>query len=441
MLLSVSASHRDADLADLERLSSGVGRVWADAPLVAHGLDGAGVVLLATCNRFEVYLDVADGTDPQRALAVVRDLVRTVPESPLAAPGADDDAAGPGPDPSAALRVRVGDDAARHLFGVASGLDSIVVGEREIAGQVRRAIAAARRAGTTTGALERLFAQAQRTSRAVEAGTGLAAAGRSVVGVALDLAARSAPPWPLARVVLIGTGSYAGASLAALRARGCTDVRVHSESGRAEEFARAREAEAVPPGELLTAIADADVVVSCRGSVRPVLDAAAVAGARAAAERRAEERAGHAVGTAVQPRPLVVVDLALHRDVDPAVGSVDGVELLDLGTIRAHAPAAATRDVERAREIVDDAVAQHALVRAAREMDPAITRLRGRVREVLDAEVGRLPVGPVSREDAERALHRLAATLAHAPTEAAREAARAGRGEEYVEALRLLFPD
>src|SRR5699024_6014048 len=151
--------------------------------------------------------------------------------------------------------------------------------EREIAGQVRRAGVRARSTGTSTPALDLLFEQASRTSRRVEVATGLGAVGRSVVGVGLDLAAASLPPWRQARVVLVGTGSYAGAAFAALRARGVADVRVHSRSGRAADFASARGGVAVDGDGLVDAVADADLVVSCSGRVGHVLDAASVAAA------------------------------------------------------------------------------------------------------------------------------------------------------------------
>ena len=211
----------------------------------------------------------------------------------------------------------------------------MVVGEREIAGQVRRALTTARRDGTTTSGLESLFQAASRVSRDVEARTGLGATGRSVVGVALDIAESELPDWSAVRCVLIGTGSYAGASLAQLKARGCTDVRVYSTTGRARAFAAARGVRSLPAGaDLAAEVSDVDLVVACSGAAGAVLGVDALAAARADAAH-----------------PLTVVDLALRHDVDPGVRTLPGVRLVSLHTVSEYAPAEHAA-VETAHEVV-----------------------------------------------------------------------------------------
>ena len=217
VLLSLAASHHDLDLEVLERLSSDVHAVASELVGSTVHRFVSGAVVLATCNRFELYLEVDDAANTPSARAAAAEAVAG--RSGYTAAQVDTH-----------LRVRTGTDAAAHLFSVASGLDSMVVGEREIQGQVRRALTAARRDGTTTSGLEALFQAASRVSRLVESRTGLGATGRSVVGVALDIAERELPDWSQVRCVLIGTGSYAGASLAALKARGAADIRVYSAS-------------------------------------------------------------------------------------------------------------------------------------------------------------------------------------------------------------------
>lgn len=408
-LLSLLASHHDVDLATLERLSAASAHLGPDVAAAVPGVPGVlGAVVLATCNRFEVYLDVEDaaGEPAGRVRAGVARL--------MAGPARDE------PDRVAGrLRVRTGTDVARHLFTVAAGLDAMVVGEREIAGQVRRALTAARRDGTTTSDLEALFQAASRTSRAVEAATGLGSAGRSVVGVALDLVEPGLPAWPAVRCVLIGTGSYAGASLAAVRARGCADVAVWSGSGRADVFAAARGARAV--ADLTAALAEADLVIACSGAAGPVVDVAAVAGAR--------------VGTA---RPLAVVDLALRHDVDPAVAAMPGVRLVSLTTVAEQAPAGHSQAVERARAVVAAGAQAFVADRRLRQADPAVVELRQRARSALAAAVA--DAGLADAEDpvaarVVRALRRRLRTDLHAPTVAAREAARAGDAEALAAAL------
>ena len=163
----------------------------------------------------------------------------------------------------------------------------MVVGEREIAGQVRRALTTARRDGTTTSGLESLFQAASRVSRDVEARTGLGATGRSVVGVALDIAESQLPDWSAVRCVLIGTGSYAGASLAQLKARGCTDVRVYSTTGRPGRSRQPAGSASLPAGaDLAAEVSDVDLVVACSGAAGAVLGVDALAAARTDAAAR-----------------------------------------------------------------------------------------------------------------------------------------------------------
>jgi glutamyl-tRNA reductase len=356
-LLSFTASHHDLDLETLERLSSGAHRVVESDLVRCAPISGA--VVLATCNRFEVYVDVADaaGGGPVNGLArehAAREVARVVAASSALSP---DEA-------HAALTVRADEDVARHLFAVASGLDSMVVGERQIAGQVKRALEASRPAGTTTAPLERLFQAAARASKRVSNETALSAAGRSLVSLGLDLAGADLPPWEQVRTLLVGTGSYAGASFAALRARGVTDVRVFSRSGRADAFVASHDADGVdvrPADDLLVELEDVDLVVACSGggrvgdptaSLRPALDAAQVLGARA--------RAAKAAGDDATTRPLVVLDLALTRDVAPQVADVDGVLLYDLAALQARAPHVSGAAVAEAAAIVDHA-AEHFL--------------------------------------------------------------------------------
>jgi glutamyl-tRNA reductase len=361
VLMSLIASHRDLDLDVLERLSAGahsVGRTVA-----ASGAAATGAVVLATCNRFEVYLEVERPQDAPDAVAATTEVIAH--------------ASGiPGRDVAETLQVLEGLAVPEHLFAVASGLESMVIGEREITGQVRRALATAREEGTTSSGLERLFQSASRTSRDVGTRTGLGATGRSVVGVALDLAEPRLPAWPQVRTLLVGTGSYAGASLAALRRRGCHDVRVFSPSGRAATFAASRGLQAVPDGGLAGAIRTSDLVVACSGTVGRVLDAEMVA------------RSWAATG-----RPLVIVDLALRNDVDPAVGTLPGVRLINLETIRRNAPEEQKAPVEQAHVLVAAAVADFEAADRARELEAAVVAERRRVLGELEAEARRIREG------------------------------------------------
>jgi len=397
VLLSLTASHRELDLDALERLSSGSSSVGRTVVQTCGPVQGA--VVISTCNRFELYLDVEAPLDGD----AVRHATRHVAELVAASSGVTTRAA------QGSFTVRSGSEVTEHLFAVAAGLDSMVVGEREIAGQVKRALEVAREDQTTSKTLELLFQTASRTSKRVGSETALGAAGRSVVALGLDLASEELPPWRATRAVLIGTGSYAGASVAALRARGCEDVRVYSQSGREGIFAASHGV--TPAGDLVEALADVDLVVSCSGargrqggraeppqgsgtapeaSLEYVLDAAAVV--------RARGRAAALAGDEPEGRPLVILDLALHRDVDPRVADVEGVLLYDLGTLKAHAPATARGVVEHARGIVDEAARRFEDTRLGRAADAAVVALLDEAEVRVRAEV-------------ERALDRLTAEL------------------------------
>jgi glutamyl-tRNA reductase len=403
-LAFAGVSHLDVGLAELEQVSASV----LDLPselLMQHVATGA--VLLSTCNRVELYLD---SDDPERASARAAELLGS-PATGVA-------------DLPRRLRRRTGDDVARHLFAVTSGLESMVVGEAEVAGQVRAAIADARRDGTVTASLDRLFGTASRVSRQVTSTTGLGAAGRSVVSVALDLVERDHGPIAGRTVCLIGTGSFARISHAALRSRGAGELLLYSLSGRAARFAETHEGTVVGQSALSDAIAAADLVVSCSGAPHPVVDRSALAAALPG--RR---------------RGLPIVDLALTHDVEEEVRQLDGVHVIDLSDVAEHAPPAHGAAVRRAREVVDAAVAGFVRVEAGRMADPAIVSLREQVRRTMANELER-----AERRHAAHtlvavtgALDRFANELLHVPSVRIRELVAQGRGAEAMAALELLF--
>jgi glutamyl-tRNA reductase len=403
-LALAGVSHLDVGLPELEQASAHASDLPSEL-LMQHVAHGA--VLLSTCNRIELYLE-AD--DPERAAARAGELLG----SPLTGVS----------DLSRRLNRRAGDDVARHLFSVASGLESMVVGEAEIAGQVRAAIADARRDGTATARLDRLFGTASRVSRQVTTTTGLGAAGRSVVSVALDLVEREHGPIAGRTVCLIGTGSFARISHAALRSRGAGELLLYSLSGRAARFAETHAGTVVAQTALAEAIAASDLVVSCSGAPHPVIDRAALEHAP-----RADR------GT------LPIVDLALTHDVEPEVRGFDGVRVIDLSDVAQHAPPAHGEAVRRARTVVDEAVEGFVRVEAGRLADPAIVALREQVRRTMSNELER-----AERRHAAHtliavtgALDRFANELLHIPSVRIRELVAQGRGDEAIAALELLF--
>ncbi|MDN5572142.1 MAG: glutamyl-tRNA reductase, partial [Propionibacteriaceae bacterium] len=356
-----------------------------------------------TCNRVVVFLE-SELTADAAAEAVRADLFS-------------------GPDAPAALPLlRLADaEAIDHLFHVTAGLDSMVVGDREVASQVRRALVEARTARTASGLLVSVMEQALRTARLVTQRTRLAARGRSVVSVALDLLDRR---WEATRVLIVGTGAYAGAVVADLAERGRGDVVVFSQSGRAESFAATHPGVRASGRSLAEELVDADVVVTCRGSGVP---AVVVDELRGAITRRDD-------------RELVLVDLAVGRDIERACADLPGVQLLDLEEISRHVPEAARRDVDRAEDLVGVGVAEALARLRGREMDPAVIALRDTVHDMVADEIDRLPLGrALTRDEAAHALRRLAARVVHVPSVRARKAAVEGRSEEYLTALSELW--
>ncbi len=361
-----------------------------------------GVMVLRTCNRVTIYVDAPASADPH----TIKDAVER--ELATASHAQREDVH---------LRHLWGRDGLVDLFSTAAGLESMVIGEREIAGQMRRAARTAWEDGTLSCDLGRAAERASATSRRVATETGLAGAGRSVVAVGLDMAAAHLGPWADASVLIVGTGAYAGASVSALQALGASEVSVYSTSGRAREFAQGRGIGWVSAADLPAALEHADLVVTCRGLGSPVLtrDMAAASG------------------------PTVVLDLALMRDTESSVASLSNVTLIDLPTIQASVPAADADALTRARAIIDEEVSSFERGLGARSMDPVVRHLRSRVFRIVEEEIDRLGDSPLSTDDAARALRHLAARLIHNPTVMAHRAGEESQQERYLEALGVVL--
>lgn len=391
MLLCLSSNHQNASFELLDRLS--VTAVETTASLVASSDFVSGAVVLATCNRFEAYLDIDEPLTAATAVAVASTLQALSESSGI-----------PVGELRASITVHEGTDVAAHLFAVTSGLESVVVGEDEISGQVAGALARARRERTTSRDLERLFQRATSTSRGVKNQTALGGAGRSIVRLALELASSRIDDWSRMRILLVGTGQYAATTVAALRQRGADDIRVHSPRGRGAPFAAKH-------GLTVSDDFEVDVIITCTSNT--------VLGVE-----RFPGRGGR-----------MVIDLGLPRNVDPAVAFLPGVELLDLETISLHAPVEALTAHDDARAIVRDAAHQFTADTAA---EPAIVALRGHVFDVLDEELVRARTRGAGPET-EQALRHLASVLVHGPSVRARELAAEGRLEEFVAGLDAVF--
>jgi glutamyl-tRNA reductase len=404
VLLCLTANHHNASFDLLEKLS--IGAPGAAGTLVSTSDLVSGAVVLATCNRFEAYLEI---DETLVATADVADAVATTVQVIGQASGVDPD------DLRDSVTVLCGDPVAEHLFAVSSGLESVIVGEDEIAGQVRRALIEARTAGTTSSGLERLFQNAAKTSRGVKSQTAIGAAGRSLVRLGLELASSRIADWSQARVLIVGTGQYAGTTVAALRDRGADDLTVFSPSGRAAKFATRLSLTAAT--DLVAALEAADVVITCTSSETPVVTTSVLSAGRY----------------------RIVIDLGLPRNVEAAVARIDGIELLDLETIRIHAPLEELNATSDARAIVSEAASEFAALTAEQSLTPAVIALRSHVFGLLDAEIERARARGDDDGRIEAALRHLAGVLLHTPSVRARELARSGDGQEFSDAVAALF--
>jgi glutamyl-tRNA reductase len=378
-------------------------------------------LVLATCNRIEVFAEVekfhGGVTDVSRVLA--RQAGATVEElSPY-------------------VTVHYEDQAVAHLFTVAAGLDSMVVGETQVLGQLRAAYALAREEGTVGRALHPVAQRALRVAKRVHTETGIDRAGASLVSVSLDRAEARIGELAGRRVLVVGAGSM-GALAATTLARRGADVVVSSRTeAHAERLATSIGGRTAALGALPAELADADVLLTCTGATGIVIGADVVAGAM-------RNRAG---------RPLVVVDLALPRDVDPAVAALPGVHVVDLALLQGErvagsdgpvASPVAADDISAAHALIE---AEAALLRAERQaaaVAPTVSALRSQAAEVVDAELLRLStrlpdLDARHRAEIARTVRRVVDKLLHEPTVRVKELAADPGGTDYAGALRALF--
>jgi glutamyl-tRNA reductase len=416
-VLAVGISHRTADLRVLERTAvSGdeFGKVLGE---LMGGPSVSEAVLVSTCNRVEVYA-VVDGFHAGLA-EIVSVLAR---QSGVDAAGLYDH-----------LYVHYASAAAEHLFRVAAGLDSMVVGEAQILGQVRAAYNSARDAGTVGRTLHELVQQALRVGKRVQSETELDKVGRSVVSEALADAATVLGGLTGRHALIVGAGSMGGLTAAALRRSDIGSVRIANRTRAngarlAESLSEAGvDATAVELAGLWERIAEADLVVSCTGSVGNVIVA-------------------DMIGARPTDRPLVICDLGLPKDVEPAAAELPGVTVVDLESLqRRLGGSPAGLDAQRAGQLVAEELRGYLATQRSAEVTPTVTALRRRAAEVVDAEMlrldSRLPaLDAAVRDELVKTVRRVVDKLLHTPTVRVKELASSGpSGVGYADVLRELF--
>ncbi|NUR93153.1 MAG: glutamyl-tRNA reductase [Nonomuraea sp.] len=417
-VLVVGLSHRTAPVSLLERVAvagdtqAKLLRDIAGAEPVAEAL------VLSTCNRVELYADV------DRFHGGVADLSGLLAQHT----GVGIDELTPH------LYVHYEERAVHHLFSVACGLDSMVVGEGQILGQLKTSLALAQEYDTAGRVLNDLAQQALRVGKRAHSETDIDRAGQSLVTVALERVEEAVRPVEGSRTLVVGAGSMSALAATTLQRRHAGNIVITNRTyERAEHLADQVGGRAVPIAALPDALAGADLVISCTGATGLVITAAEVE--QVLAQRR-ERGAEH---------PLVLVDLALPRDVDPEVHGLDGVHVIDLELLAdLGSGAQGTADVDVVRRLVADEVAEFANAQRAQVVTPTVVALRAMAADVVRSELerlaGRTPdLDPKARGEVEQTVHRIVDKLLHAPTVRVKQLAGEPGGVSYAEALRTLF--
>ena len=412
----VGLNHRTVPLELLERMTVNP----TNLPKALHDLTERShlneVVVLSTCLRTEVY---AEAERFHGALADVRNFLGEWSGEP--------------PEVFSDLLYAYFDDAAvNHLFTVAAGLDSAVVGEGEILGQVREAWERAREESSAGPAMARLFRHGLEVGKRVRTDTAIGRGVTSISAAAVAMAAQELGSLEGAGVLVVGAGEMGEGMAVALADRGARRILVSSRTGaRAEAVAERVKGATVELGELDSALPEVDVVLTGTGAPGTVLGVPEVSSALA-------RRDG---------RPLLIVDIAVPRDVEAAVAGLEGVRLLDMDDLVSFADAglaARQGEVDRVREIVAEEVERYEADSNVRRVAPIVAALHEQAETVRQAELERLSARLAGLDDRQReaveALTRgLVAKLLHEPTVRLKGEAGSARGERLAEALQALF--
>ena len=443
-LLVVGCSHQRAPLDVLERLAvsaDDLPKALHDVLSLEHVTES---VIVSTCNRVEVYAHVTrfhSGLQEVRGWLAERGDIH--------------------PQDLDELQYSYHEErAAAHLFSVAGGLDSMVVGERQIAGQVKQAMEVAREEGAARRVLQRVFRQAVSVGRRVRRESRIGEGASSMVDVGLAVAdQRRGRPLAGARVAVLGAGELGALTARRVADLGAGHVTVWNRSHDKAERLAAKLEGRVPhrvEADLEAALVDAEVVVCTTGASQPILDldlaerclvrdgrARAGSSTRAGRDQHADAPAEASEGDA--PNAVVLLDLGVPRNVEPACGRLPGVTLIDVTDVRDVADREhADTLLAEARDIVEEEVGRFRAWSRAADVEPAIRALRGQAEAVRLAELDRLRGKLANLDEHQRAVvdaltRGIVNTLLHQPTVRLKELADLGGADPGVELLRELF--
>ncbi|MFI7587974.1 glutamyl-tRNA reductase [Spongisporangium articulatum] len=422
--LIVGLSHRTASIDLLERATLTGEQAEKLALELTDAVEVREAVCLVTCNRLEIYADVERfhggvdeiGTGLARATGVPLDEL------------------------SQHLYVHYDAAAVAHVFRVASGLDSMAVGEAQILGQVRTAMRTGQSSGTVGRSLSHLLQNSLRVGKRAHSETRLDQAGPDLVEYGLEAAATllggapGAPSMAGREVLVLGAGAMSGLAAASAQRAGAAGITVISRTAeKAHRLADSVGGRRLPLDRLAEALEAADVVLACAGATEHLVTVAAARDAQAARGGRAQ----------------VYVDVALPRDVEPEVATLPGVHVLDLERLGADlAERGLAEDLAAARALVADEVTAYLAGQRSEAVSPTVVALREMALGVVTSELERLnqrldarsePVGDDVRAELEQAVHRVVEKLLHSPTVRVKELAAEPGGTSYATALRALF--
>jgi glutamyl-tRNA reductase len=405
-LMLIGADYRDISLSDLNKLEKSVHHLYK--ALKSKEARNSGIsagVILSTCNRFEVYIDSS------KFHSAIEFLVTEI--SRLAQ---DEEAKF-----KELLRISYDDAVVTHLFSVASGLKSMIIGESEIAGQVKRALEVARENNSTNKEIESLFQYCSRVSKQVATETGIGTTGKNMISVALDIAKNHNKNLRTSKVLVIGTGAYARVVVNDLKANHDMTIFNYSESDRAKEFSESLDIKPIDKNDLYNCIGDVDVIISCSGSNQPIIN------------QRIMIEANH--------KNPIIIDLSLNTDIDDDVKELIGVNVIDINTIKNFAPDIHNISLSAASEIVTFHSNKFVDLASSKKLDSVVGAMHDHINRLIVEEVSnvRKKSGDTIALEVEKSLFRLAHSMLHTPSVKAREVSRDGDESDYRKAVKLLF--
>lgn len=401
-IVLVGASYREISLQDLEILESKAEEIRSEIcsrEASENGIEGC--VIVSTCNRFEVYVDTERGAESAQYILKKIYAVTGINNS--------------------GVRVRRGTEAVSHLFRVSAGLESMIVGEVEISGQIKRSLSQSQQLGQTSRIIEALFQRASEVSKKVASETGLGTAGRSLITGGLDIVKERGFDLRSKTVLVIGTGAYARVVISALEREGVGEILTYSNSGRAEIFSESHGTTPVTLEALSEALELCQVIVACSGTHGVIVSAEQI--------RKIEREI------------LPIIDLSLSRDVEKSVESLANVMVIDLEEIHRCAPTEHHETIAKAEDLVSSSVAKFTQDIESRRNDPLIRLLREHVETIVNEEVERVrrKEGEELAMQVSRSLQSVTKTIFHKPTIVARDSALNDDNDEYHQAIKVLF--